>query len=242
MPLSGKNLLGIAGLPVSDIRLILNSARTFREISARAIKKVPTLRGRTVINLFYEPSTRTRSSFEIAAKRLSADSLNFSASSSSVSKGETLIDTALNLQSMRPDIIIIRHKAAGAPHLLAEHCGDCSVINAGDGMHEHPTQALLDALTIEDKKGRLEGLKVSIIGDITHSRVARSNALLLKKMGADVWICGPPTLIPLDFEQYGGTVTYDMLEALSGADVVMMLRTQLERQQEVFYPSVKEYF
>lgn len=242
MPLSGKNLLGIAGLPVSDIRLILNSARSFREISARAIKKVPTLRGRTVINLFYEPSTRTRSSFEIAAKRLSADSLNFSASSSSVSKGETLIDTALNLQSMRPDIIIIRHKAAGAPHLLAEHCGDCAVINAGDGMHEHPTQALLDALTIEDKKGRLEGLKVSIIGDITHSRVARSNALLLKKMGADVWICGPPTLIPLDFEQYGGTVTYDMLEALSGADVVMMLRTQLERQQEVFYPSVKEYF
>jgi aspartate carbamoyltransferase catalytic subunit len=242
MPLSGKHLLGITGLPVSDIRLILNTARSFREISSRAIKKVPTLRGRTVINLFYEPSTRTRSSFEIAAKRLSADSLNFSASSSSVSKGETLIDTALNLQSMRPDIIVIRHKAAGAPHLLAKHSKDCAVINAGDGMHEHPTQALLDALTIEDKKGRLEGLRVAIVGDITHSRVARSNALLLKKMGADVWICGPPTLIPIDFEQYGVTVTYHMKEALSGADVVMMLRTQLERQQEVFYPSVKEYF
>lgn len=242
MPLSGKHLLGIAGLPISDIRLILNTARSFREISSRAIKKVPTLRGRTVINLFYEPSTRTRSSFEIAAKRLSADSINFSASSSSVSKGETLVDTALNLLSMNPDIIVIRHRDAGAPHLLAKHCRNCAVINAGDGMHEHPTQALLDALTIEDKKGRLEDLKVSIIGDITHSRVARSNALLLNKMGADVWICGPPTLIPIDFQQYGVTVTYDMRQALSDADVVMMLRTQLERQQEVFYPSVKEYF
>lgn len=242
MPLSGKHLLGISGLPVSDIRLILNTARSFREISSRPIKKVPTLRGRTIINLFFEPSTRTRSSFEIAAKRLSADSLNFSVSTSSVSKGETLIDTGLNLLSMNPDVIVIRHSAAGAPHLLARHLKGCSIVNAGDGMHEHPTQALLDALTIEDRKGRFEGLKVAIVGDITHSRVARSNALLLTKMGSDVWICGPPTLIPLAFDQYNVHVTYHMQEALEGADVVMMLRTQRERQREVFYPSIKEYF
>jgi aspartate carbamoyltransferase catalytic subunit len=242
MPLSGKHLLGIGDLPVSDIRLILNTARSFREISTRPIKKVPTLRGRTVINLFFEASTRTRSSFEIAEKRLSADSLNFGVSTSSVSKGETLIDTALNLRSMSPDVIIIRHWAAGAPGLVAKYCEGCSVINAGDGMHEHPTQALLDALTIEDKKERIEGLKVAIVGDITHSRVARSNALLLKKMKADVWICGPPTLIPVEFEQYGVSVTYHIREAVQDADVVMMLRTQLERQKEVFYPSVKEYF
>lgn len=242
MPLSGKHLLGISGLPVPDIRLILNTARSFREISSRPIKKVPTLRGRTIINLFFEPSTRTRSSFEIAAKRLSADSLNFSVSTSSVSKGETLIDTGLNLLSMNPDVIIIRHSAAGAPHLLARHLKGCSIVNAGDGMHEHPTQALLDALTIEDRKKRFEGLKVAIVGDITHSRVARSNALLLTKMGSDVWICGPPTLIPLAFDQYKVHVTPHMQEALESADVVMMLRTQRERQKEVFYPSVKEYF
>ncbi len=242
MPLSGKHLLGISGLPVSDIRLILNTARSFREISSRPIKKVPTLRGRTIINLFFEPSTRTRSSFEIAAKRLSADALNFSVSTSSVSKGETLIDTGLNLLSMNPDVIIIRHSAAGAPHLLARHLKGCSIVNAGDGMHEHPTQALLDALTIEDRKKRFEGLKVAIVGDITHSRVARSNALLLTKMGSDVWICGPPTLIPLAFDQYKVHVTPHMKEALESADVVMMLRTQRERQKEVFYPSVKEYF
>jgi aspartate carbamoyltransferase catalytic subunit len=242
MPLSGKHLLGIAGLPVSDIRLILNTAKSFREISSRPIKKVPTLRGRTVINLFFEPSTRTRSSFEIAEKRLSADSLNFSISTSSVSKGESLIDTGMNLLSMNPDVIVIRHSSSGAPHLLAQRLRGCSIVNAGDGMHEHPTQALLDALTIEDKKGRFEGLKVAIVGDIAHSRVARSNVLLLTKLGADVWICGPPTLIPLDFNRYGVKITYQAREALTGADVVMMLRTQRERQKEVFYPSVKEFF
>jgi aspartate carbamoyltransferase catalytic subunit len=242
MPLSGKHLLGIAGLPTADIRLILNTARSFREISSRPIKKVPTLRGRTVINLFFEASTRTRSSFEIAAKRLSADSLNFSVSTSSVSKGESLIDTGLNLLSMNPDVIVVRHQAAGAPHMLARYLKDCSVVNAGDGMHEHPTQALLDALTIEDRKGRFEGLKVAIVGDIAHSRVARSNVLLLKQLGAEVWVCGPPTLIPMDFERYGVALTYHAREALEDADVVMMLRTQRERQREVFYPSVKEYF
>lgn len=242
MPLTGKHLLGIAGLPVADIKLILSTARSFREISTRPIKKVPTLRGRTIMNLFFEPSTRTRSSFEIAEKRLTADSLNFSVGTSSVSKGESLIDTGLNLQSMSPDVIVVRHSAAGAPHLLAQHCGDCAVVNAGDGMHEHPTQALLDALTIEDHKANMEGLKVAIVGDITHSRVARSDAILLTKLQANVWICGPPTLIPPDFEQYGVQVTYHLREALEGADVIMMLRTQLERQREVFYPSVKEYF
>ena len=242
MPLAGKHLLGISGLPVEEIELILSTARSFREVLTRPIKKVPTLRGRTIMNLFFEPSTRTRSSFEIASKRLSADSLNFSASSSSVSKGETLIDTGLNLQSMNPDVIVVRHSAAGAPHLLAKHCGDCAVVNAGDGMHEHPSQALLDALTITDHKERVEGLKIAIVGDITHSRVARSNAILLRKLDAEVWICGPPTLIPVDFEQYGVRVTYDMSEAVEGADVIMMLRTQRERQKEVFYPSVKEYF
>ncbi|GAB4109021.1 MAG: aspartate carbamoyltransferase catalytic subunit [Acidobacteriota bacterium] len=243
MPLSGKHLLGIAELPSSDIRLILNTARSFREISSRPIKKVPTLRGRTVINLFYEASTRTRSSFEIAAKRLSADAINFSVSTSSVSKGESLIDTGMNLLSMNPDVIVIRHQEAGAPHLLARYLKNCSVVNAGDGMHEHPTQALLDALTIEDRKSRFEGLKVAIVGDIAHSRVARSNCLLLTRMGAEVWVCGPPTLIPVGFgEHYGVHVTYQMREALEDADVVMMLRTQRERQKEVFYPSVKEYF
>lgn len=243
MPLSGKHLLGIAELPSSDIRLILNTARSFREISSRPIKKVPTLRGRTVINLFYEASTRTRSSFEIAAKRLSADAINFSVSTSSVSKGESLIDTGMNLLSMNPDVIVIRHQEAGAPHLLARYLKNCSVVNAGDGMHEHPTQALLDALTIEDRKSRFEGLKVAIVGDIAHSRVARSNCLLLTRMGAEVWVCGPPTLIPVGFgEHYGVHVTYHMREALEDADVVMMLRTQRERQKEVFYPSVKEYF
>ena len=242
MPLAGKHLLGISGLPVEEIELILSTARSFREVLTRPIKKVPTLRGRTIMNLFFEPSTRTRSSFEIASKRLSADSLNFSASTSSVSKGETLIDTGLNLQSMNPDVIVVRHSAAGAPHLLAKHCGDCAVVNAGDGMHEHPSQALLDALTITDHKERIEKLKIAIVGDITHSRVARSNAILLRKLNAEVWICGPPTLIPVDFEQYGVRVTYDMNEAVEGADVIMMLRTQRERQKEVFYPSVKEYF
>lgn len=241
MALRGRHLLGIEDLSVQDIELILNTSRSFKEISTRAIKKVPTLRGKTVINLFYEPSTRTRSSFEIAAKRLSADAINLSVSTSSVVKGETLIDTGRNLQSMAPDIIVIRHSAAGAPHLLAQYCKDSCIVNAGDGMHEHPTQALLDALTILDHRRKLEGLKVAIVGDIAHSRVARSNALLLRKMKAQVWVCGPPTLIPEDFEQYGARVSYDMKTALEDADVIMMLRAQQERQKEVFYPSIKEY-
>ena len=242
MPLSSRHLLGIEGMPVGDIELILNTARSFGEIATRPVKKVPTLRGRSIINLFYEASTRTRSSFEIAAKRLSADILNFSVSTSSVGKGETLVDTARNLESMSPEIIVLRHQAAGAPWLLAETCRQCSIVNAGDGMHEHPTQALLDAYTILERKGSIRDLKVAIVGDISHSRVARSNTYLLNKMGARVWICGPPTLIPLEFGQLGAKVTFHLEEALADADVVMMLRTQRERQNEVFFPSVREYF
>ena len=242
MPLRERHLLGIEDLDLDEIELILNTSRSFKEISTRSIKKVPTLRGKSLINLFYEPSTRTRSSFEIAAKRLGADSINVNVSTSSVSKGESLIDTGKNLQSMNPDVIAIRHSAAGAPHLLTQYCESTSIVNAGDGMHEHPTQALLDALTILDHKKRVEGLHVAIVGDITHSRVARSNVLLLLKMGAHVCVCGPPTLIPVGFESYGVKVTYHIKEALQGADVVMMLRTQKERQRDVFYPSVKEYF
>ena len=242
MPLSSRHLLGIEGMPLPDIELILSTARSFREIATRPIKKVPTLRGRSIINLFYEASTRTRSSFEIAAKRLSADILNFSVSTSSVGKGETLVDTARNLESMSPEIIVLRHQAAGAPWLLAEVCRDCSIVNAGDGMHEHPTQALLDAYTILERKGSIQDLKVAIVGDISHSRVARSNTCLLNRMGARVWICGPPTLIPLEYGQMGATVTFHLEEALEDADVVMMLRTQRERQHEVFFPSVREYF
>lgn len=242
MRLRGKHLLGIESLSVEEIELILRTARSFKEISTRPIKKVPTLRGKSVINLFFEASTRTRSSFDIAAKRLSADSINFGVATSSVAKGESLIDTARNLQAMNPDIIVVRHKEAGVPHLLATYCRQASVINAGDGMHEHPTQALLDALTILDHKKSLKDLKVCIVGDIAHSRVARSNSLLLTKMGAFVCVCGPPTLIPSRVEDLGISVVYDLREALQEADVVMVLRSQLERQSEVFYPSVKEYF
>ena len=241
MPLRGKHLLGIADLSVPEIELIMNTARSFKEISKRSIKKVPTLRGKSVINIFFEPSTRTRSSFELAEKRLSADTVNFSVSTSSVTKGESLIDTGRNLQAMYPDLIVVRHSLAGAPHLLATHCKGSCVINAGDGMHEHPTQALLDALTIREHKGRLADLKIAIVGDIKHSRVARSNLLLLTKMGAVIWVCGPPTLIPVGIETYDVNVTYHMQEALEGADVIMLLRAQRERQQEVFYPSAKEY-
>ncbi len=242
MPLREKHLLGIEELTLDEIELILNTSRSFKEISTLPIKKVPTLRGKSLINLFYEPSTRTRSSFEIAAKRLGADSININVSLSSVTKGESLIDTGKNLESMNPDIIAVRHSSAGAPHLLAKYCETACIVNAGDGMHEHPTQALLDALTILDHKEKIEGLKVALVGDIAHSRVARSNALLLGRMGANIWVCGPPTLIPMDFESYGVKVTYHMKEALEGADVIMMLRTQRERQSDVFFPSVKEYF
>jgi aspartate carbamoyltransferase catalytic subunit len=243
---NAKHLLGIEPLSVDQIRLILETAKSLREISTRPIKKVPTLRGKTVINLFFEASTRTRTSFEIAAKRLSADAINIAISSSSIVKGETLVDTARNLEAMAPDVIVIRHASAGAPHQLAKSCTAC-IVNAGDGAHEHPTQALLDALTILDHKPTLKGLRVAIIGDIAHSRVARSNCLLLGKMGARVTVCGPPTLLPVGFdrvcpEEGSLAVTDRMDEALEGADVVMMLRIQMERQREAFFPSVREYF
>ena len=239
--LNHKDLLSIEQLSVEDVRLILDTAEALREVAARPVKKVPTLRGKTVVNLFFEPSTRTRSSFELAEKRLSADILNFSASTSSVSKGETLLDTAQNLEAMAPDIIVIRHQSAGAPHLLGKECRS-SIVNAGDGMHEHPTQALLDALTVRRVKGRLDGLKLAIIGDISHSRVARSDAMLFHKMGAEVWVCGPPTLIPMDFHKLGARITGRMDEAIEGADVIMMLRLQHERMNEAFIPSTREYY
>jgi aspartate carbamoyltransferase catalytic subunit len=236
-----KDLLGIEELSPQEIQLILDTADSFRDIFERPVKKVPTLRGKTVINLFFEPSTRTRSSFEIAEKRLSADSLNFSASTSALTKGEGLVDTALNLQAMAPDLVVIRHAFPGAPHLLARRLPS-GVINAGDGAHEHPTQALLDAHTIRRHKGSIAGLKVSIVGDIEHSRVVRSNIHLLSKMGAEVTIAGPLTMMPVHAETLGVRVVHTLEEALEGADVVMMLRVQLERQDKLRMPSVKEYF
>ncbi len=246
MPLNRKDLLGIEDLSVAEIQLILDTAETFRDINQRRIKKVPTLRGKTVINLFFEASTRTRTSFEIAGKRLSADTINIAAATSSVVKGETLIDTAHNLEAMAPDAIVLRHGASGAPHKIAQHV-KASVINAGDGAHEHPTQALLDALTIRQNKRQLAGLKIAIIGDILHSRVARSDAYLLSKLGAHVWLAGPNTLLPHGFEKQfanaEGSVQFaaNITEAITDADVVMMLRLQLERQAGGFFPSLKEY-
>ena len=251
MPLNRKDLLGIEDLSVAEIQLILDTAEMFRDINQRRIKKVPTLRGKTIINLFFEASTRTRTSFEIAGKRLSADTINISASTSSVVKGETLIDTANNLEAMAPDAIVIRHPSSGAPHKIARHVKS-AVINAGDGAHEHPTQALLDALTIRQRKGKLAGLKVAIIGDVLHSRVARSNAYLLSKLGAHVFFAGPNTLMPHGFEKQfanaehrsvEGSVQFaaNVNEAIAEADVVMMLRIQLERQSGGFFPSLKEY-
>jgi len=235
-----KDLLGIKQLEPEEINLILETSKTFKEISTRPIKKVPTLRGRTVVHLFYEPSTRTRTSFEIAAKRLSADTFNISASTSSIVKGETLLDTARNLEAMNPDVIVLRHSAAGAPHLLARHV-QASVINAGDGMHEHPTQALLDLLTIKDKKGTISGQTVAIIGDIAHSRVARSNIWALTKMGARVLVAGPTTMIPHDLDKLGVEVFYRPEDVIPKADVIMMLRIQLERQGQMLLPSLREY-
>ena len=235
-----RNLLGIEPLDADDIKTILDTADGLKEILNRHIKKVPALRGRTVINLFYESSTRTRSSFEIAERVLSADSLSIAASTSSVSKGETLLDTAKNLEAMNPDLVVIRHAAAGAPHLLARHCR-FAVVNAGDGAHEHPTQALLDALTLRQHKGKLEGLKVAIVGDILHSRVARSNLWLLSKMGAQVVLCGPPTVMPPGIEEIA-PVTYSLEEAIEGADAIMMLRIQIERMSGSFFPTKREYF
>ena len=230
-----RHLLGIAELEPADIVQILDLGDTFLEIGERPIKKVPTLRGRTVINLFFENSTRTRTSFELAAKRMSADAVNISASSSSTTKGETLIDTARNLDAMRPDVVVVRHSFGGAPHVIARHV-DCAVINAGDGQHEHPTQALLDAATIRRSKGRVDGLEVAIVGDLAHSRVARSNLLCLTKLGARVRLCAPWTLVPRGIELIGGDLTRErtrvctrLEDALEGADVVMMLRVQSER-------------
>jgi aspartate carbamoyltransferase catalytic subunit len=236
-----KDLLGIAGLSPAEIGLILDTAESFRAVSERPIKKVPTLRGKTILNLFFEASTRTRSSFEVAEKRLSADSINFSSSSSSLSKGESLIDTALNLQAMNPDLVVVRHQHPGVPHMLAERIS-AGVVNAGDGAHEHPTQALLDALTIRQQKGRLADLEVAIVGDIEHSRVVRSNIHLLTRMGANVRVAGPRTMMPVEMERLGVAVVHTLEEAIEGADVVMMLRVQLERQSRMLFPSVREYF
>ncbi len=240
MKLAKKDILGIREMTVDEINLILETAESFLEISTREIKKVPTLRGKSIINLFYEASTRTRTSFEIAGKRLSADTINISASTSSVVKGETLIDTARNLEAMNPDIIVLRHSAAGAAHLLASLVRQ-SIINAGDGAHEHPSQALLDMMTIREKKGRLTGLKVAIIGDILHSRVARSNIYGLSKMGARVVVAGPATMMPRDIEQMGVQAFTKLEDAITDADVVMMLRIQLERQKQNIFPSLREY-
>jgi aspartate carbamoyltransferase catalytic subunit len=240
MKFGKKDILGMKELSVDEINLILETAESFLEISTREIKKVPTLRGKSVINLFYEASTRTRTSFEIAGKRLSADTINISASTSSVVKGETLIDTARNLEAMNPDVIVIRHSAAGAPHMLAKLLRQ-SIINAGDGAHEHPTQALLDMMTIKEKKGRITGLKVAIVGDIMHSRVARSNIYGLSKMGAKIVLAGPATMLPRNIEQMGVEVYTNLEDAIVDADVVMMLRIQLERQNQSIFPSLREY-
>jgi aspartate carbamoyltransferase catalytic subunit len=236
-----KDLLGIADLTREDIYLILDTAEAMREIGQRPIKKVPTLRGKTVVNLFYEPSTRTRTSFEIAEKRLSADTLNIAVAASSVLKGETLVDTALNIEAMAPDVIVLRHASSGACHLLSRICRS-RVINAGDGMHEHPTQALLDAFTIREHKKRIERLKVAIVGDLLHSRVLRSNVLLLTGLGADVWVSGPATLMPAGIERFGVRMSTSVDEAVADADVIMMLRIQQERMRGAFFPSLREYF
>ena len=235
-----KDLLGLRELSAEEIRLILQTADSFREISLRPIKKVPALRGKTVVNLFFEPSTRTRTSFELAAKRLSADIVNISAQGSSLAKGETVLDTVKNLEALKVDILVIRHAAAGVPHLIAKQATS-SVINAGDGAHEHPTQALLDLFTIQEKKGRIEGLTVAIIGDIAHSRVARSDIWGLTKLGAHVIVCGPPTLMPTQIEALGVRVTYRLEEAIREADVLMLLRIQHERQEAMLVPSLREY-
>jgi aspartate carbamoyltransferase catalytic subunit len=240
MELQHKDLITIADFSPEEVSHILDTAASMKEVSFREIKKVPTLRGKTVINLFYEPSTRTRTSFEIAGKRLSADVVNISANTSSVIKGETLEDTGRNLQAMNPDLLVVRHPCAGAPKILADLL-PAAVINAGDGAHEHPTQALLDAFTIREKKQTLQGLKVAIVGDITHSRVARSNILLLLKMGAEVAVSGPGTMVPPFIEELGVCFVPDIADVIRDADVIMMLRIQMERQGRNLFPSVREY-
>jgi aspartate carbamoyltransferase catalytic subunit len=240
MQFSRKDILDMESLSVNEITTILDTAERMKEISERPIKKVPTLRGKTVVLFFYEPSTRTRTSFDVAAKRLSADSLSISASTSSMVKGETLIDTAKNLEAMNPDVIVIRHTSSGAPHMLAKQV-KFSIINAGDGMHAHPSQALLDLMTVREKKGAIDGLHVAIIGDISHSRVARSDSIGFTKMGARVVLAGPPTMIPKGIETLGVSVTHHVEEAVRDADVVMMLRMQKERQQRFLFSTEREY-
>ena len=240
MSLKRKDLLGLASLSPEEMALILEAAEPFKEVSGREIKKVPALRGKTVVNLFFEPSTRTRTSFELAAKRLSADVVNFSPSSSSVVKGETLLDTVRNIESMQADILVLRHSSAGAAEILAKKIR-LSVINAGDGWHEHPTQALSDLFTIKEKKGQVRDLQVAIVGDLAHSRVARSNIHALTKMGAKVRAVGPPTMIPPFLQRLGVEVFHDFDKAIAGVDVVIMLRLQLERQGRSLFPSIREY-
>jgi len=240
MALSSRHLLGLQGVPREDIQAILDTANTFREILERPIKKVPTLQGKTIVNLFYESSTRTRISFELAEKRLSADAINFSISGSSVSKGETFKDTMKNIEAMKVDMVVVRHSAAGTPLYLTKICNS-NIINAGDGTHEHPTQALLDLYSIRQKVGRLEGLKVCIVGDIAHSRVALSNIFGLKTMGAKVSVCGPSTMIPRDIKNLGVDVIYDIDKAIQENDVLNVLRIQLERKAREYFPSIREY-
>lgn len=240
MPLSSRHLLGLQGVPKEDIQLILDTATTFREVLERPIKRVPTLQGKTIVNLFYESSTRTRISFELAEKRLSADAINFAVSTSSVNKGESLKDTVRNIEAMKVDMVVIRHAASGTPLMLTKLC-DANIINAGDGIHEHPTQALLDMYSIREKIGRLEGLKVCIVGDIAHSRVALSNIFGLKTMGAKVSVCGPSTMIPKYIQELGVDVIYNIDEAIQENDVLNVLRIQLERKAREYFPSIREY-
>ena len=240
MPLSSKHLLGLHGVPKEDIQLILDTAHTFREILDRPIKKVPTLQGKTIVNLFYESSTRTRISFELAEKRLSADAINFSISGSSVSKGETFKDTVKNIEAMKIDMVVVRHSAAGAPAYLTKIC-DANIINAGDGIHEHPTQALLDMYSIRQRIGKIEGLKVCILGDIAHSRVALSNIFGLQTMGAKVSVCGPSTMIPKNIKDLGVDVIHNVDEAIQENQVLNVLRIQLERNAGEYFPSIREY-
>jgi aspartate carbamoyltransferase catalytic subunit len=238
--LSQEHMLGLEGYTEQDLTTVLDTAERMREILNRPVKKVPTLRGVTVVNLFFENSTRTRTSFELAEKRLSADTLNFSASGSAVSKGETLLDTARNIEAMKVDVVVIRHKSPGSPHFLSRHLNSI-ILNAGDGAHEHPTQALLDMLTLRDKFGSLKGLRVCLVGDISHSRVALSNIIGLKAMGASVMLCGPATLIPRHIERFGVEITHNLDEAIQNSDALNILRIQLERQSTGLFPSLREY-
>jgi aspartate carbamoyltransferase catalytic subunit len=235
-----RHVLGLSDFRPEEIEFVIDTARSMEEVLTRDIKKVPALRGKTVINLFFEASTRTRTSFEIAAKRLSADVVSFSAQASSVAKGETLLDTARNIEAMKPDILVMRHPASGAPHFLSRFVS-CSIVNAGDGANEHPSQGLLDLYAILKTKGKIAGLKVAIVGDVLHSRVVRSDVHSLGRMGAALWLCGPPTLVPREMEKTGARITHDIREAVRDADVVMMLRIQLERQQTAYFPSLREY-